>query len=377
MTPNELNEYFTSVGTATRDEVAAAFSRSARPPLNTRLPRVNSGALTLIPITIETLQRVIASMSNKASPMHDDIPMKVFKLSFSVIGRTLLRIINKSIVTETVPTSWKTAIVTPLHKRGDPSECSNFRPITQVPSICKIVEKIVYDQLTSYLQEQHLFSEDQHGFREKHSTCTALLVTTENILKGMNDSEVTLLTMLDLSRCFDVIDHEELLKKLALYQVRTGWFRSYLTGHVQRTRIGEHLSDPMPITIGTFQGTCLGPLMYNIASNDMSCHVPSEIDGFRITLVRYADDTQLAITGPRDRIMDMSRALECVLDTMATWLMQHNMKINASKTELILFGDRRQLSQIEAVPDITFMDQQLELSTHVKNLGIVMDQQLT
>ena len=116
--------------------------------------------------------------------------------------------------------------------------------------------------------------------------------------------------------------------------------------------------------------------MYNIASNDM-CHVPSEIDGFRITLVRYADDTQLAITGPRDRIMDMSRALECVLDTMATWLMQHNMKINASKTELILFGDRRQLSQIEAVPDITFMDQQLELSTHVKNLGIVMDQQLT
>ena len=230
---------------------------------------------------------VILSLPNKTSPIDDDIPIKNFKLTFDIIGRVLLRIINESFASEAVPDSWKTAIVTPLHKRGDPSICSNFRPFTQVLSICKIVERVVHDQLTFYLNEHHLFSDDQHGFRANHSTCTALLSITDEILKGMNDSEITLLTLIDLSRCFDVVDHETLLNKLKLYQISTGWFRSYLSGHVQRVKIGEKLSDPLPITIGTFQGTCLGTLLYSIASNDISCHIPSEMDDFEIATVRY------------------------------------------------------------------------------------------
>ena len=182
----------------------------------------------------------------------------------------------------------------------------------------------------------------------------------------MNDSEVTLLSVIDLSRCFDVINHKSLLQKLALYQISTGWFRSYLTGHVQRTKIGKRLSDPLPITIGTFQSTCLGPLLFNIASNDISCHVPFEEDGFRITIVRYADDTQLAVTGPRNRLTDMSQCLERVLDTMATWFLQQNMKINAAKTELILCGDRRQLIRIETAPPVSFMGEGLEYASYVK-----------
>ena len=377
MTPDEINQYFTSIGEITRDEVAAKFRQSGRPPLPTRLPRVNAGAMTLTPITMDHLKRVIFTIPNKPSPIHDDIPVSILKLSFDIIDRILLRIINKSFVSETVPANWKTAVVTPVHKRGDPSQCSNFRPITQVASICKVVEKIVHDQLTSYLSEQHLLSEDQHGFRAKHSTCTALLTVTDNILKGMNDSEITLLTLIDLSRCFDVVDHETLLQKLKLYQISTGWFRSYLSGHVQRTKIGDSLSDPLPITIGTLKGTCLGPLLYNIASNDISCHIPTEMDGLRITTVRYADDTQLAVTGPRNRITEMSRCLENVLDTMATWFLQHGMKVNAAKTEFIVCGDRKQLSRIEIMPVISFMGEQLESVPHVKNLGVIMDQNLS
>ena len=125
-----------------------------------------------------------------------------------------------------------------------------------------------------------------------YSTCTALLTITDEILKRMNDSEITLLSLIDLSRFFDVVDHEALLKKLELYQITTGWFRSYLSGHVQRMKVGESLSEPLPITIGTFQGTCLGPLLYKITSNDISCLIPTELDGFKITTVRYADDTR-------------------------------------------------------------------------------------
>ena len=193
----------------------------------------------------------------------------------------------------------------------------------------------------------------------------------------MNNSEITLLTLIDLSRCFDVVDHVKLLEKLQLYQISTGWFSSYLEGHVQRVKIGESLSDPLPITIGTFQGTCLGPLLYNITSNDISCHIPTEMDGFRITSVRYADDTQIAVAGPRNRLPEMSRCLETVLDTLATWFLQHGMKVNASKTELIVCGDRKQLSRLEIEPVISFMGECLHPSSQVKNLGVIMDQNLS
>ena len=138
----------------------------------------------------------------------------------------------------------------------------------------------MHDQLTVYLRDNHIFSEDQHGFMKQHSTCTALLTVSEEILKGMDRSEISLLTLIDLSRCFDVIDHETLISKLELLRISTGWFRSYLSEHEQRVRIGEKSSESLPIKIGCFQGTCLGPLLYNIASNELSCYIPNEINGF-------------------------------------------------------------------------------------------------
>ena len=248
--------------------------------------------------------------------------------------------------------------------------------VTTVPAISKIVEKLVHTQLTAYLTHQNLFSEEQHGFMEKHSTCTALLTMTEQILSGMDSSQISILTLIDLSRCFDVIDHEILLKKLELLQITTGWFKSYLQDHIQRVKIGENLSEPARISIGTFQGTCLGPLLSNIATNDLACHIPSEINGFKVTLVRYADDCQLAITGPRNRIDEMRTSLELVLEIMSQWFQQHGMLVNAGKTGLIVCGDRRKLTRIEQTPSIMFMGQQLGCKSAVKNLGVMMDSQL-
>ena len=189
----------------------------------------------------------------------------------------------------------------------------------------------------------------------------------------MDRSELTILTLIDLSRCFDVIDHTNLLTKLQQLQISTGWLKSYLEGHTQRVRVGDALSAPLNISIGTFQGSCLGPLLYNIASNDIACHIPSEINGLRVTIVRYADDTQIAITGPRNRIAEMKHSLETILDILCTWFMQNGMMVNASKTEVILCGDRRQLNEIREPPTIRFMEQELKCSETVKNLGVIMD----
>ena len=133
------------------------------------------------------------------------------------------------------------------------------------------------------------------------------------------------------------------------------------------------LSAPLDISIGTFQGSCLGPLLFNIATNDIACHVPTVLNGFKITLVRYADDTQIAVTGPRAKLLDMQTSLETVLDILCTWFMQNGMMVNASKTEVIVCGDRRQLSEIRDPVTILFMNQRLECSISVRNLGVIMD----
>ena len=211
----------------------------------------------------------------------------------------------------------------------------------------------------------------------RHSTATALLSMTDPILLGMDHAEVTLLTLIDLSRCFDVVDHATLLISLEQLQISTGWIRSYLAGHTQRVRVGNGLSEPRAIDIGTFQGSCLGPLLFNIISNSISCYIPSSISSFRTCSVRYADDSQVAISGPRGRLPELKLALEELLDTLGTWFLQHGMKVNASKTELLLCGEQRQLVQIRDPPQIYFMGQILSPSNSVKNLGVIMDPNLS
>ena len=198
-------EHFCSIGKSTRDTVTADFERSGRRPLGVRLPRVHTRALTIIPVTLDQLRSVILGLPNKDSCVPGDVLVKILKLGFYYIGHFLLQIINTSIVTESVPTSWKCAIVIPLHKRGEPSKPSNFRPITNVPAICKIVEKLVHQQISTYLDHYCLSSPDQHGFTAHHSTTTALLTVSDQILQGMDHSEITLLALIDLSRCFDVV----------------------------------------------------------------------------------------------------------------------------------------------------------------------------
>ena len=370
---DELNQYFTSIGLETRDKVAEDFRRSNRESLKQRLPRVNTGKLRISPVSFSELEKALFSMPNKVSCIEGDIPVKILKLCFPINGQYLLRIINNSFASGVVPASWKRAIVIPLYKKGDPSVASNFRPVTNIPTITKIVEKLASQQLTDYLNREHLYSDDQHGFRAHHSTCTALLSVTDEILKGMDRSEITLLTLIDLSRCFDVVDHKTLLNKLESLQICPKWFENYLGGHIQQVKLGETLSDPLPINIGTFQGTCLGPLLFNIASNDLPCHIPDEINGFRIIKVRYADDSQIGIIGPRSRLNEMQKSIEEVLETMTTWFQQNGMLVNASKTEFIVCGDRRQLTRLKSYPTINFMGEILHSKKDVKNLGITMD----
>ena len=194
----------------------------------------------------------------------------------------------------------------------------------------------------------------------------------------MDTSEVTILTLIDLSKGFDVVGHEALLTSLQQLQVAPGWFRSYLQNHTQQVKLSDgNLSSSRDITVGTFQGSSLGPLLFNVATNQLTAYIPSELNGFKVSITRFADDTQVAVTGPRHQLKRMEETMEELLDLMTSWFLQNRMKVNAQKTELIMFGSRQNLQHIKDPPTVNFIGETIHPSSTVKNLGVIMDSTMT
>ena len=183
------------------------------------------------------------------------------------MGHILLDLVNSSLMSGYVPRDWKLGVVTPLPKSTDLSDVTQFRPITAVPGISKIVERVVHQQLSGYFEQHQLWSSAQHGYRRFHSTETALTVISDFVLSAMDDSELALVVLCDLSKGFDVVNHDLLLAKLRLYNVDTQWFESDLSEHTQQVQYrgadGQFVcSEVLPVTMGVFQGTALGPKLF-------------------------------------------------------------------------------------------------------------------
>ena len=371
MSPDNLNRFFVGVGPRVAGEVR---DMGEAPHLPCRLPRVGACALTLSPLTMSELRATVFGMSGSGASGEDGICIRMVRMSFDAIGPVLLHLVNSSISLTEVPQSWKHSLVHPIHKTGDPSNPSNFRPISIVPVVSKIVERAVHQQLYSYLAQNHLLSSTQHGFRPRHSTETALISISDHILSACDRGEISLLCLLDLSKCFDVIDHAKLLTKLELYGVDTAWFSAYLRNHTQSVSftdaLGNHkISDPLPNNIGVFQGSALGPLLYCVFANDISLFAEDAV------VVQYADDTQILVTGKKADLKNIIHRMERALSSLDIWFRANGLKVNAGKTQLMLLGSAQNLRN---APDFTvkFRDHNLFPVSEAKNLGITFDRTL-
>ena len=301
--------------------------------------------------------------------------MRFIKECIDFICPVITHIVNTSLTSHDVPSAWKLALVHPIQKTAKSTDVSNFRPISILPTIAKIVERVVYEQLYAYFTDHHLFSSSQHGFRSNHSTDTALLTVTDRVFQAMDKRDVTLLCMLGLSKCFDVVPHEKLLNKMQLYNIDTRWFESYLAGHYQRVVVQDErgyrtVSAPLPNPIGTYQGSALGPLLYSIYANDMPLYADDAC------IVQYADDTQVLVSGRPGDIGALTRSMEQNLSHLSAWFGKNGLKINAQKTQLIALGTRQNLKQLPTI-SIEFMGATVPGSPTVRNLGVVFDQSMT
>ena len=256
---------------------------------------------------------MLKTIDEKKSPGLDKIPNKLLKTAADVIAPSLTEIFAKSIYTGIFPNEWKEARVSPIYKNGAKREPSNYRPISVIPTVSKIFEKIVFDQLNKYFNGNNLLTSCPSGFRSLRSTVTALLEATNSWSVNIDNGLVNVAVFIDLKKAFDTIDHHVILQKLGNYGIDHSslkWFRSYLTGRTQKCKVNDRLSNSASVKCGIPQGSNLGPLLFLIYINDL----PNCLH--HATPRMFADDPSLSYA--TDSLGELESVINSELESLKT-----------------------------------------------------------
>ena len=259
-----------------------------------RIPNQLS-SLALNGTTVQEIEHIINQLPNKSSHGYDDISNTMLKSLCKAISFPLCKIFNDSILEGIFPTSMKQSEVIPLYKGKEMDERINYRPISLLITISKVLEKLIYKRLYSFLNVNGTLFSSQYGLRKNHSCEHAILELTGHILQAKNNGEQNACVFLDLSKAFDTLDHHILLSKLEKYGIGgtpLKWFKSYLDGRslVAKIQTSSNIitySEKFDISFGTAQGSCLGPLLFLIFIHDVHY-----LDLYS-KLILFADDTTL------------------------------------------------------------------------------------
>ena len=324
------------------------------------------------------IQRFIKGLKSKNSKGHDEITNTILKAIYPSIINALTIIFNKSLSCGDFPINMKLAIVKPLYKGKNKLEINNYRPISLLPTISKILEKIVNFRLNNFFNKYNIIYEGQYGFRKNRSTIDAVLDLTGNIIEGFDRGMYTLALFLDMSKAFDSIKHDTLLKKLEFYGIRgtaLKWITSYLSDRSLKVVFKNVLSKKVPLSYGTPQGSVLGPVLYSILANDLPKCLKF------CNSVIYADDTTVFVTGNNLRFL--YRKLNEDLLRLVQWFQNNSLSLNIEKSNYMLFKTRnrtphfngrisikgKSLTKIDSTKFLgLYIDEHLDWSTHIKHL---------
>lgn len=335
----------------------------------------NCKTIFIKPVSESEIFNIIHNLKNTVSCGYDGIPNKILRACANEFIKPLTWIINNSISNGIFPHALKLAVVTPVYKKSDPSDLKNFRPISVLPSFSKVFEKVICNRITEFLTTLHLFSENQHGYLKGRSTQTAVYQFTEMIYKSFEERNLPLGVFLDLSKAYDILNHNVICQKLESYGIRgkaLDWCVSYLTGRAQKVKIIENgetfYSYPKQVSTGVPQGSIMGPLLFVICMNDISNVVTNDAE----LLINYADDTNMIVTAPMYPSL-ISRTSD-LMGQLENWFDTNKLLLNHDKTNVILFSTV--YGDMPSAYTINLNNNNLNLSNDTRFLGVIIDRNL-
>ena len=363
---DEFNIFFSNIGSTLSasiklDDSTIAFTDYLDNPTEHRF--------SFSKITENETLTIINNLKSKNSSGNDDISNRLLKSKKCEISKPLTIIINQSLETGIFPDALKVAKVKPLFKKGDNCCLNNYRPISLLPTISKIFERVMYTQLYYYFNVNNLLSEQQYGFRSQHSTELASVKLVDFILKEMDnirDIKIPASIFLDLSKAFDTLNFDILLRKLQHYGIdgnSLNLIKSYLTNRFQYVQFENSDSSLLEVKSGISQGSILGPLFFSILINDLvNCST-------KFQFLMYADDTTIYFNLNDFPLINREIEINSELEKVNTWLKLNKLAINVDKSKCMFFQKRRSITPLKFLMN----NRAIDVVHNFNYLGIMLD----
>jgi hypothetical protein len=354
-TAEELCKFFKSVFVNETDDQMPDF------------PRRTGRILDKIETTPEEVKKLLSKLKEDKTPGPDNLHPKFLKECASSLSEPLSILFNRSLSAGVLPRDWKTARVTPIHKKGTRSRVDNYRPVSLTSIVSKTLEKIIRDHLLKHLETSGVMTAAQHGFTRGRSCLTNLLETLEDWTKALDEGFGVDALYLDYKKAFDTVPHRRLLQKLRGYGVDgpvLGWIQNFLTGREIQVSIRDSYSEKATVTSGVPQGSVIGPILFLVYVNDF----PDEVQS---TVKLFADDSKVyrSIKTTADQ-ETLQEDMNNLMKWSETWLLDFNI----AKCRRMHMGSRN--TKYKYTVRRGDNEEVLEESTQEKDLGVWVDSSL-
>lgn len=363
-------------------QVAANFNKffieksqalSSSFPTDDSIPQItekNFKTMFFTPTSENEVYIAINTLKQSNASGIDEISTNLLKVAINFIVRPLTFLINRSLTDSKFPEIFKTAKVIPIYKKDSKYAMENYRPISLLSAVSKILEKIVFNKITHFLCQFNILNNFQHGFRKGRNTCSAILNFINRLYDNLDVNNKCIGLFMDLSKAFDLVNHKLLLEKLNNYGIRgkvSDWISSYLSDRKQVVDINNTKSSEMNINIGVPQGSILGPLLFLIFINDLPNIDPEN------NIVMFADDnTYLCHDKSKSEVL---AKLQGMVTRFIKWFSTNKLHLNISKTVFINFTPRKSLIYESCL--IKADHESLRQVASAKFLGLYIDNDLS